>query len=300
MASKRKGKEIVGSPDGVGKKKAAVRFHGIEFKNVDQRKRYNILVSKPISTSRYPDGDTMIRLGIRDNVVRLLDTLGWTKMLRPMRGYENFTYEFLSSLAFTKDRSNSDNPDHKFSFRLLNNDYEMSIESFCETMGFSNVGFIHDSWDQNLKPVNYDPVAFWTRITGLDRYNACSNKDNAIHNPVLIYIQRVMACTIWGRKEVGPTRTDELFMLWDMLNERPVNTCYYLLDHLYVVAKKKSDDKGEIVVGGIIIYIGGKFGVGFEQGINRIEGNNRLDLESLILMFFVRPFGEPCMRTYVI
>jgi len=233
----------------------------------------------------------MIKLEIRDNVIRLLDTLGWTTILRPIRGYENFTYELLSSLAFTKDRLKLDNPDHRVSFRLLNNDYEMSLEKFCETMGFANAGFIHDSWNQNLKPTDYYPVAFWTRITGLDRYNARCNKASVIHNLVLRYIQRVMACTILGRKEVGPMRIDERFMLWAMLNERPVNTCYYLLNNLYVIAKKKSGDKGEIVVGGIITYIAGRFGVGIERGINRIEGDNRLDLETLILMFFVRPYG---------
>jgi len=88
MTSKRKGKEIAGSPDGVRKKKVVVWFHGIEFKNADQRKRYNILICKSISASRYPDVNTMIKLGIRDSVVRLLDTLGWTEMLRLMGGMQ--------------------------------------------------------------------------------------------------------------------------------------------------------------------------------------------------------------------
>jgi hypothetical protein len=84
-------------------------------------------------------------LGIRDNVYKLLGNLGWIDMLRPMRGYENFTYEFLSSIVFTKDRLNFDNPDHRVSFRLLNIDYEMSLQHFCDKMGFANAGFIHDS-----------------------------------------------------------------------------------------------------------------------------------------------------------
>jgi hypothetical protein len=41
-------------------------------------------------------------------------------MLEPMRDYENFTYEFLSSIVFTKDRLNYDNPNHRVSFRLMN------------------------------------------------------------------------------------------------------------------------------------------------------------------------------------
>jgi len=226
MASKRKGKKVAGSYDGAGRKKSTARNHGIEFKDTEQQRRYNVLVSKPMSSCRYPDTGAMNRLGIRDNVVRMLDTLGWVEILRPVRGFENFTYEFLSSLAFTKDRSKSDNPDHRVSFRLLNIDYEMSLEIFCLEMGFANVGFIRDSWNQNLKPTDYDPVAFWKSTIGLDHYNASSNKASNIYNPVLRYLQRVMACTILGGKEVGPTRTDELFMLWAMLNKQPVNTCY--------------------------------------------------------------------------
>jgi len=63
-----------------------------------------------------------------------------------------------------------------------------------------------------------------------------------------------MAYTIWGRKEVGMMRTDKLFMSWVVLYNHPVNICYYLLDYLVSIAKNKSDDKGDIMVGGIIIF----------------------------------------------
>jgi len=108
---------------------------------------------------------------------------------------------------------------------------------------------IRDSWDQTLRPTDYDLVTFWKSITGLNQYNSRSNKASNIHNHVLRYLQRVMAFTIWGRKEVGMMRTDELFMLWAMLYNHPVNICYYLLDYLVSIVKKKPDDKGDIVVG---------------------------------------------------
>ena len=60
---------------------------------------------------------------------------------------------------------------------------------------------------------------------------------------------------------VGMMRTDELFMLWAMLYNHPVNICYYLLAYLVSTAKKKPDDKGDIVVGGIITFVARKFGV---------------------------------------
>jgi len=167
MASKRKGKEVEGSGSGAGKRQAAVRNHDVVFKYPERRDRYKILVSKPLSGCKYPDSGAMNTLGIRDNVVRLLTTLGWVEILRPMRGFENFTYEFLSSLSFTKDRSKSDNPNHRVYFWLLNVNYEMSLEHFCNDLGLTNAGYIDDSWDHTLRPADYDPVAFWKSITRL-------------------------------------------------------------------------------------------------------------------------------------
>jgi hypothetical protein len=192
MSGKRKGKEIDTSDGGAGRKKPTTTNHGIQFKDVAQRNMYKALILKPIHPCRYPDIDAMITLGIRDNVVRLLNTLGWGDMMRPMRGFENFTYEFLSSLVFDKDRSKTDNPNHRVSFRLLCDNYEMSLEDFCNDMEFPNEGFIHDSHNYSLRPANYDPVAFWKSITGVEQYNAQSNKASRIHNLVLRYLQRVM------------------------------------------------------------------------------------------------------------
>jgi len=86
-------------------------------------------------------------------------------------------------------------------------------------------------------------------------------------------------------------RTDELFLLWDMLYNHPVNICYYLIDYLVSIARKKSDDKGDMVVGGIMTFIARKFGVNMSKGINRIEGNYHLDLDTLTIMSFIRTHG---------
>jgi hypothetical protein len=91
---------------------------------------------------------------------------------------------------------------------------------------------------------------------------------------------------------VGTTRTDVLFMLWVMLYNRPVKTCYYLHDYLVSVAKKKPYEKSEIVVGGIITFIARK------SAINKIEGNNRLNLDTLTFMLIVRPYGPSHMYQY--
>ena len=136
MASNRGGKEGASSSGGPPpKRQAPAKNHRIQFKDNKQRDRYKVLISKPLHACRYPDSYSLDVLGIRDNVFNLLGNLGWVDMLRPMREFENFTYEFLSSIAFKKDMINFDNPDHRVSFRLMNIDYEMSLENFCYEMG---------------------------------------------------------------------------------------------------------------------------------------------------------------------
>jgi hypothetical protein len=75
-----------------------------------------------------------------------------------------------------------------------------------------------------------------------------------------------------------------------------VNTSYYLLDYLASVGAK-SDGKTEIAVGGIITFIARKFGVGEDQGINQIDGNNKLNIDTLVAMNFIKPH-PPDNMTY--
>jgi len=82
-------------------------------------------------------------------------------------------------------------------------------------------------------------------------------------------------------------RTGELFMLWAMLYNYRVNICYYLLDYIVSLAKKKPNDKDDIVVSGIISFIARKFGVGEQCGVNMIEEKIYLNLDTLTSMFFI-------------
>jgi len=135
MASKRKSKEIEGSGSGASRKQSSVWNHGIEFKDPKQRNRYKSLISRTISLCRYPDVNAMDKLGIDEHVIRLLNRLGLVEMLKPIRGFENFTYEFLSSLAM--DRSKTDNPVHRIASAALKCWLWDVIGSFMSTMNVS-------------------------------------------------------------------------------------------------------------------------------------------------------------------
>ena len=141
MASRRSGKKPASSFGGPpSKKQAQAKNHGIQFRDNKQRDRYKILISKPLHPSRYPDSHTLNMLELSADVYRLIGRLGWTDLLKPMRVYENFTYEFLNSIIFTKNKLDFDNPKHRVSFWLMNVNYDMSLQHFCDTLGFMILG----------------------------------------------------------------------------------------------------------------------------------------------------------------
>jgi hypothetical protein len=186
MASRRRsGKEPASSSGPPPKKQAQVKNHEIQFRDNKQRDKYKILISKTLHPSRYPNTHTLDVLELLDDVVRMIGNLGWTNLLKPMRGYENFTYEFLSSIVFTKDKLNFDNPNHRVVFRLMNVDYNMSLQHFHDALGFANEGYIHDHWDPSLKPDNYEPAEFWKQITGRNKYVPRATKLATFTTPYL-------------------------------------------------------------------------------------------------------------------
>ena len=79
---KRKGNEVSSSNDGASRNQATPRNHEIKINTPEQRCRYKSLLSEPLHPCRYLDSHTMNLLEIRDNVVRLLNKLGWVEMLR--------------------------------------------------------------------------------------------------------------------------------------------------------------------------------------------------------------------------
>lgn len=163
----------------------------------------------------------------------------------------------------------------------------MTLTEFCGRMGFESAGHIHDSRLENIRPQNYDSDQFWLQITGKRDYSSKNAKASKIHNPVLRYLHRVMACTIFGRGEPGTVRADELFLLWAMMHKCQVNTGYYLLSHLAQVAESTS---GKIAVGGVVTYIAEHLGMDLSEEHQGLDGGDEIDINTCIQMRIIKPF----------
>jgi len=279
MASSSKRKAVA---DDVGsstrkRKKGKTNELGLILNTSSDMSRYNNHLYRDIALSRYPDEFTLLKLGIENNVMTLLHNIGWTQFIgTKYYTHKKVTIEFLSTITFIKDK---DNPQVKFSFS--NNEFNMSLTEFNTKMGFASEGLIHTSRNKDINPEDYDPHEFWSLITGRNHFESRSAKASMIHNPVFRYVHRVMACTIFGRPKTGTVRSDELYLLWAMVNSRTVNTGWYLLNHLAFVGGQAKGTK--MAVGGVIEFIKRKITgqVEVDEDDRYIDGNYFVDIDYL-------------------
>jgi hypothetical protein len=270
MASKGKGVHV-GSTSSGTQKQGRLNERGLIL-HKSEKVRYSMLVKRDVVPNRYPDSAALQALGIEDNVTTLISNVGWKDFVGETHfAFETSTLEFLSTISFVHDADNYKNPNHTVSFSLGNVEYNMSLTQFNDIMGFDSTGIIHDK-----KHRHFDKQEFWFKITGRNRFNSKTAKASMIQNPVFKYLHRVMACTIFGRPETATVRSDELFLLWAMINKCPVNTGYYLLDHLAYVA---AQPKGKIVAGGLVSFIAWKLGARTATQEIGIDGNYAIDID---------------------
>src|SRR3954471_1435543 len=78
----------------------------VVFRGRGQEARFNKLAERQMDLTCYPDHPTMIRLGIQESVLHLLNQIGWTgyHLFRKFSTYRKLTLEFLSSLTYLPNR----------------------------------------------------------------------------------------------------------------------------------------------------------------------------------------------------
>ena len=79
-----------------------VDYMDIVFRGRGQRRRFEALAQREMALTIYPDGRTMTKLGIRDNVMFLFNQIGRDafSIKRRFSSYRRLTLEFLSSLVY--------------------------------------------------------------------------------------------------------------------------------------------------------------------------------------------------------
>lgn len=116
-----------------------VDYMDIVFRGRGQRRHFEALAQREMELTIYPNGLTMTKLGIRDNVMFLLNQIGWDNFTvrRRFSSYFRLTLEFLSSLIYL--------PNHGFglnrgliTFRMFGIEYLYNHKEMAELIGCPN------------------------------------------------------------------------------------------------------------------------------------------------------------------
>ncbi|KAL6534869.1 hypothetical protein OROGR_013544 [Orobanche gracilis] len=249
--------------------------YGIELPEY-RRSRWERLGSKKMLPTRWPDEECMSAMGIKDDVMKLLERIGWAWMMKQKWAtYRSLTLEFFSTLVIRHDPISHD--PSAIMFRLNNQDRRLTIQELENIYHLKTGGEYHVN---RYKCENYWRSMVEFPGSGPRYYVPKAAKGSSLRNPVLRYLHKVIANTIYGRKETGPITLRELYILTHMLDGTVPATGAMLAEHFDDVATKP---KGEIWVGGLITPIALHFGIALDQR-TPLTGNMLLSFSVLKIM----------------
>ncbi|CAA7054034.1 unnamed protein product [Microthlaspi erraticum] len=240
--------------------------------------------------TRYPDLTAMAELGISQDCHYLFEEMQLARlMMNPLPAYKKETIEFLSTL-----RVNFYEPDEimpeghgsgRFSFRINKRKYRMSFKELEDVFHFEH----KDGRETEPGTPQAELQAFWAMI-GVGEYMSSTAKSTHIRNPVLRYVHKSLAHTIYARRDVTGVTEKELFFLnegmkkvihtlpdgTEMVGDRSGNSVpTYLLksflsyrEYALSLNKVHKASSGQLSCGGLIMPILMNYGITLEKPVD--------------------------------
>ena len=246
----------------------------IQFRHGEHRNKFQKMMGRKIVSNRYLHATSLIEIGLLEDINMYVHRMGWNEfILMQNPSYAIPTCEFLSSFEFN-DRS------LMLNFRLGNEEHALGLFELNDVFHFPK------NQDAN---VAYDRHEFWREITG-ERgvfYEARSAKESRIRLPALKYLHRLMAHSLFPRKEGDSVvTTTELNVLHCMVHDRKLDVCHALAGKLRDVATKPT---GAIKVGGIVTAIAKYLNFDIENmPFEKVQGRHFIDTSMMEAMGLVR------------
>ncbi|KAL6509608.1 hypothetical protein OROGR_022918 [Orobanche gracilis] len=249
--------------------------YGIELPEIRQG-RWERLGNKKMLPTRWPDEQCMNAMGIKDDVMKLLEKIEWAWMMtQKWATYRSLTLEFFSTLVVRHDPISHE--PSALIFRLNNQDRRLTIPELENVYHLKTGGEYHVN---RFKCENYWRSMVEYPGSGPRYYVPKAAKGSSLRNSVLRYLHKVIANTIYGRKETESITLRELYILTHMLDGTVPATGAMLAEHFDDVAMKP---KGEIWLGGLITPIALHFGISLDQR-TPLAGNMLLSSSVLRIM----------------
>ena len=263
---------------------------GIDFKDEEQRKRFEKFANQTITPTRYADRSCLQTLGLLDSVNWMFDRKGWSHLLTLQHPtYKRLTLEFLSS--FTYKYANMIRG--KFGgtrFRLFGKDYDFNHDEIGNLLHFQTSLRAADKVPTD-GPWTHNFGYFWRRLTGDYATKMAGKKSSHIHNPAIRYFHRILAHTVFGRGEsTGTVNMRELYIINCVFKPREFHTAAFMLTHMDMIANASS---GGIAFGGLITSLAYALGLGARvEQLPVLEGSVLVNLSSCLNQKLVKMQGQ--------
>ncbi|KAH6767782.1 hypothetical protein C2S52_018765 [Perilla frutescens var. hirtella] len=237
--------------------------YGIHFTEPERRTNCDRLFPLSVATTRFVCSNTTDVLGINDDVYTLLDRIGW---LQALGWSERKTYLFLvKEVLSTLDVKRMAKRGHvRCTFRMGNRDRVLTVEDVNQIFNAPDDGIYHP-------PSRYDKDyayrLFCLMESDTEKYDSSLAKASAMPNPVFRYLHRILASTVFDRRENDGLRTSELFTLWALLNAVHLNFGAFFLEQLQ---RQAHMDNGWICIGGLVTPIAEHFNVDLDDYNERL------------------------------
>ncbi|KAI5388012.1 hypothetical protein KIW84_073922 [Lathyrus oleraceus] len=184
-------------PPKIARPRREMDYMGITFTEgivgENQRGSYHKLFKRNVLATRYPDNDTLRDLGLIDCVNWMLSNLGGSCII-------GTTY-----------------------FRMFNRDYTFSQDHMANIFSFPHgdeyacKAPLESEWEASA-------LDFWRQLTGKTTTDWEGLKATAIQNPVIRYLHRILANTIFGRKNTDLDYCRSMRLIKNTPNDK-----YYLI-----------------------------------------------------------------------
>src|SRR4051812_29185855 len=161
------------------------------FRGRGQEARFDKLAERQMDLTRYPHHPTMIRLGIEESVMYLLNQIGWTgsHLFRKFNTYRKLTLEFLSSLTYLPNCGQGLRKG-VILFRLFGLEYQFCVCDFAEMLEIPHGSDAYTTVPEESL-AHWDLENFWGKITGNDNPEEHEFQSESIHNPTFRYLHKI-------------------------------------------------------------------------------------------------------------
>ena len=248
-----------------------VYTQGIVFTNREAKSKYKMLHERKMKTTKWACKSTLAKLGISNNFNLLCANAGLQDFVYQGHAtYHRLMLEFLNTLAYNVGHSPRVDEEEWITFHLMNQDFNITLEEWCNYFGFTNndddVRYVYEYLEPHSR-----------RSFNQMSYHCYKHRASCIEYPAIRYIYYVITNSLQAQGEVSNLNEENMLVLGKAANldvgYSPNLGAILLFHH----AHQSNCSQGDIMCGGVITMLANSLGLDYTN-LRPIAGNTLVNI----------------------